>query len=210
MKHSRIIGFAALVVLAGVSGAAAAADGNVPLAPSQQPAMSITARRALSRIPNTRYDVKESPDGGIVQILCGRPPQIQFKDLETVLNVGLAYDLLPFTCRIEHVQVTECTALVMIIVDVQKEDLACPDGKHSQPGTARVFGRVRRGKRVLDVFEGTLSAMSPEGHRESPTADFLQYKQAVPLFPGNYGLEIAIRDSEKGNVGTLYRTITVP
>ena len=39
MKHSRIIGFAALVVLAGVSGAAAAADGNVPLAPSQQPAL---------------------------------------------------------------------------------------------------------------------------------------------------------------------------
>ncbi|PYV93247.1 MAG: hypothetical protein DMG05_02175 [Acidobacteria bacterium] len=170
--------------------------------------MNATAQQALSRIPNTRSDIKDLPGGSA--ILCGRPPQIQFKDLETVLNIGLSYNLLPLACRIEYIQATDCTVLAMIIVDVQKKDLACPDGKHAQTGTAKVFGRVRREKIVLDVFEGTLSAMSPGGLRESPAGDFLQFTMAVPLFPGTYGLEIATKDSEKGNVGTFYRTITVP
>jgi hypothetical protein len=100
--------------------------------------------------------------------------------------------------------------LVLITVEVRKKDLACPDGKHNQPGTAQVFGMVRRDKNPLDMFEGTLSAMSPEGFRESPSAGFLRFKKVVPLFPGTYRLELAIKASETGNVGTLYKAITVP
>jgi len=170
--------------------------------------MNSAAQRALSRIPNTRGDIKEGPNGGVIQIICGRPPQIQFKDLETVLNVGLTYNLLPFSCRTESIHVTESTALVMIVVEVEKTDFA--NRKGNLHAAVKVFGMVRRDKKRLDLFEGILSEMAPEGPRESLSAHFLQYRKAVFLFPGTYSLELAIKDSETGNVGTLYRTVTVP
>jgi GWxTD domain-containing protein len=169
--------------------------------------MSVTAQRALSRIPNTRSDIKELTDG--VEIICRRPPQVQLKDLETVLNVGLSYNLLPFTCRTEHIQVTECTTMTVIVVEVRRRHLAYSEAKGNLDNP-KVFGRVRREKMILDAFEGTLSATSPERLRESPSADFLLFKKAVPLSPGAYSLELAIKDNTTGNVGTLYRSITVP
>ena len=83
---------------------------------------------------------------------------------------------------------------------------------HSGHGASLDTGSSeKRGlKNPLDMFEGTLSAMSPEGFRESPSAGFLRFKKVVPLFPGTYRLELAIKASETGNVGTLYKAITVP
>jgi GWxTD domain-containing protein len=179
-----------------------AAKGNHRIIPND------TAQRALSKIPNTRSDIKELPGGKL--ILCGRPPQIQFKDLETILNVGLTYNLLPFTCRVEQIRVTESTVLVVIVVDVQKENLTDQQGKQTQLGAARVFGLIRKDKTPLDIFEATLSAAPSEGPVESPSADFLRFRKALPLFSGTYRIELAIREFATGRLGTLYRAITVP
>jgi GWxTD domain-containing protein len=170
--------------------------------------MNATAQRALSQTPNTRSDIKELPHGTL--ILCGRPPQVQFKDLEIVLNVGLTYKLLPFTCRVEQIRVTESTVLARIAVDVRKKDLADQHGKQTQPGAVRVFGLIRKDKTPLDSFEATLSAASSEGPLESPSADFLRFRKAVPLFPGTYRIELAIGDLSTGRLGTVYQSITVP
>ena len=167
-----------------------------------------TAQRALSQIPNTRSDIKELSNGTL--ILCRRPPQVLFKDLEIVLNVGLTYNLLPFTCRVEQIRVTESTVLAVIAVDVRKKDLADQHGKQTQPGAVKVFGLIRRDKTPLESFEATLSAASSDGPLKSPSADFLRFRKALPLFPGKYRIELAIGDLPTGRLGTAYQSITVP
>lgn len=170
--------------------------------------MNASAQRALSQIPNTRSDVKELPNGYI--ILCGRPPQTQFKGLQTILNVGVSYSLLPFTCRTEYIPVTESTVLASITVKIPKTNVGYQNRKETRAETTHIFGIVRRDRKVLEIFEGTPSVMSPDGLRESAPVDSLLFKKVVPLFPGTYGLELAIEDTTTGNLGTLYRTITVP
>src|SRR2546426_10316852 len=56
-------------------------------------------------------------------IVCHGGPQIQYKDLQTVLNIKMNYDLLPFKCQTTFEKVSDATVLTTIGIQVQNKDL---------------------------------------------------------------------------------------
>ena len=140
-----------------------------------------------------------------------RPPDIKFKDLETIVTTRLSYNLLPFEFRTDFVRVTEESVLTPITILLQNKDLAFQEKEGIQQAMVHVYGKITGiNGRVAQVFEDTIS-------QDVPTALFKQtldsasiHQRIVPLRPGLYKLDLVLKDINSGNVGTVNTRLAVP
>src|SRR5437667_3320854 len=87
-----------------------------------------------------------------------RPPEIKFKDLETIVTTKLSFNLLPFSFRTDLVRVTEESVLTPFQVLLQNKDLAFQEQEGIHRAMVHVFGRVTGiNGLVAKVIENTIS-----------------------------------------------------
>jgi GWxTD domain-containing protein len=140
-----------------------------------------------------------------------RPPQIRFKDLETVVNTKLSYNLLPFDFRTDFIKITEDTVLTPITIQVHHKDLTFQNKEGVQRAVVNVYGRISTiTGRVAQIFEDVVSVDSPESLFKQTLEKSSRYQKAVPLRSGLYKLELVLKDLNSGNVGTIYKGFSVP
>ena len=140
-----------------------------------------------------------------------RPPQIKFKDLETVVNTKLSYNLLPFDFRTDFIKITEDTVLTPITIQVHHKDLTFQSKEGVQRAVVNVYGRISTiTGRVAQIFEDVVSVDSPESLFKQTLEKSSRYQKAVPLRSGLYKLELVLKDLNSGNVGTIYKGFSVP
>ena len=140
-----------------------------------------------------------------------RPPQIKFKDLETVVNTKLSYNLLPFDYRTDFIKITEDTVLTPVTIQVQHKDLTFQNKEGVQRAVVNVYGRISTiTGRVAQIFEDVVSVDSPESLFKQTLEKSSRYQKAVPLRSGLYKLELVLKDLNSGNVGTTYKGFSVP
>jgi hypothetical protein len=140
-----------------------------------------------------------------------RPPDIKFKDLETIVTTRLSYNLLPFEFRTDFIRVTEESVLTPITILLQNKDLAFQEKEGIQQAMVHVYGKITGiNGRIAQVFEDTIS-------QDVPTALFKQtldnasiHQRIVPLRPGLYKLDLVLKDINSGNVGTVNARLAVP
>src|SRR5262249_55017087 len=53
-----------------------------------------------------------------------RPPEIKFKDLETVVTTKLSFNVLPFKLRTDFIKITDETIMTPITVDILNKDFS--------------------------------------------------------------------------------------
>jgi hypothetical protein len=83
-----------------------------------------------------------------------RPPQIKFKDLETVVNTKISYNLLPFDYRFDFIKITEDTVLTPITIQVQHKDLTYQNKGRRAAGHCQCLrASLDNQGRVAQVFE---------------------------------------------------------
>src|SRR5438128_5297152 len=91
-----------------------------------------------------------------------RPPDIKFKDLETIVTTRLSYNLLPFDFRTDFIRVTEESVLTPITILLQNKDLAFQEKEGIQQAMVHVYGKITGiNGRVAQVFEDTISQDIP-------------------------------------------------
>jgi GWxTD domain-containing protein len=140
-----------------------------------------------------------------------RPPQIKFKDLETVVNTKLSYNLLPFDYRTDFIKITEDTVLTPITIQIDNKNMTFQNKEGVQRAAVNIYGRVSTiTGRVAQVFEDVVTADVPESLFKQTLEKKSIYQKAVPLRSGLYKLELVLKDLNSGNVGTEYRGFTVP
>jgi len=140
-----------------------------------------------------------------------RPPSIKFKDLETVVNTKLSYNLLPFDFRTDFIKVTEDTVMTPITIQMQNKDLTFQDKEGVQRAVVNIFGRITTlTGRVAQQFEDVVTAEAPESLFKQTLDKKSLYQKSVPLHPGLYKLELVLKDLNSNNIGTVYRGFTVP
>ena len=140
-----------------------------------------------------------------------KPPPVKFKDLESLVETRISFNLLPFTVRTDFLRVTEETTLVPVTVALQKKDLTfqMKDGLHNS--TVNVFGRVTTlTGRIVQTFEDVIQLDVPPALFERTLSESSVYQKAVPLRPGLYKLNLVLKDLNSGNVGTLELRLGVP
>ena len=140
-----------------------------------------------------------------------RPPEIKFKDLETIVTTKLSFNLLPFNFRTDFIRVTEESVLMPITVLLQNKDLAFQNQEGIHRAMVHVFGRITGiNGRVAQVFEDTIAQDIPDALFKQQLDAASIHQRIVPLRPGLYKLDLVLKDINSGNVGTINRGFSVP
>ncbi len=139
------------------------------------------------------------------------PPPIKFKDLEEKVNTRIRYNLLPFEMRSDFVKITSETVLVPITIQIKTRDLTFVEKEGIQRAAVNIFGRVTHiNGRVVARFEDTVGVDEPKELLEKALLTSQVYWKTVPLKPGLYKIDIAVKDVNGNRVGTLTRSLPVP
>jgi GWxTD domain-containing protein len=139
------------------------------------------------------------------------PPPIKFKDLEEIVNTKLITNLMPFDVRSDFVKVTGDTVLVPITIQVKYRDITFANKDGVQRGTVNIFGRVSSlTGRVVQTFEDTAQVDVPAELLPRTAENSSVYWKALPLRPGRYKIEIAVKDVNGDRKGLWSRGIVVP
>jgi len=144
------------------------------------------------------------------------PPPIKFKDLESVLFSSqhkiLNGPVFPFDVRTDYIKVTDNTVLVPITVQIKNRDITFETKNGVATGVVNILGKVTTlMHKTVQTFEDTVSVEQPAELLQNSLDRKSIYWKAVPLPPGLYRLDIAIKDVHNpDHVGIYGRGLEVP
>jgi GWxTD domain-containing protein len=146
------------------------------------------------------------------------PPPIKFKDLETDLDqFNSTHKLLngpvfPFDVRTDFVKVTDNTDLVPITLQIRNRDITFVTKDGVSKGEVNILGRVTTiMHKTVQTFEDTVEIDQPSELLEKTLDRRSVYWKALPLQPGLYRLDIAIKDvNNPDHIGIYGRAVNVP
>ena len=139
------------------------------------------------------------------------PPPVKYKDLEEIVNTKLITNLMPFDVRTDFVKVTGDTVLVPITVQLKYRDITFANKDGVQRGTVNIFMRVTTlTGRIVQTQEDPVQIDVPAELLPRTAENSAVYWKALPLRPGRYKVEIAVKDVNGDRKGLWSRSIVVP
>jgi GWxTD domain-containing protein len=142
------------------------------------------------------------------------PPPIKFKDLDAFVSEHklLTGPVFPFDVRTDFVKVTEGMDMVPITIQIKNRDITFSTKDGVSKGMVNVLMKVTTitGKTV-QTQEETVEVDEPAELLEKSLDRQSVYWKALPLVPGLYRLDIAIKDvNNPDHIGYYGRGIEVP
>jgi GWxTD domain-containing protein len=139
------------------------------------------------------------------------PPPVKYKDLEEAVSTKIITNLMPFDVRTDFVKVTGDTVLVPITIQMKYRDITFANKDGVQRGTVNIFGRITTlSGRVVQTFEDPAQIDVPAELLPKMAENSSVYWKAVPLRPGRYKIDIAVKDVNGDRKGVWRRGIQVP
>jgi hypothetical protein len=117
-----------------------------------------------------------------------------------------------FDVRTDYVKLTNDTVMVPITLQIRNGDITYKTQDGDSKGVVHIMGRVSNiTGRVVQSFEDSVAVESPSELLGRAKDGYKVYWKALPLPPGRYKIEIAIKDEyNKDHVGTWKRSVDVP
>jgi GWxTD domain-containing protein len=139
------------------------------------------------------------------------PPPIKYKDLEEVVNTKIILNPMPFDVRYDFVKVTGDTVLVPITIQMKNRDITFVNKDGVQRGTVDIFARLSTlTDKIVQTFEDPVQVDVPAELLPRTAENSSVYWKAVPLRPGRYKLDVAVKDVNGDRKGVYSRGIVVP
>ena len=142
------------------------------------------------------------------------PPPIKFKDLDAFVSEHkvLTGPPFPFDVRTDFVKVTDSMDLVPITLQIRNRDITFVTKNGVSTGVVNILGKVTTiMHKTVQTFEDTVEINQPSELLEKTLDRKSLYWKALPLQPGLYRLDIAIKDvNNPDHIGLYGRGIEVP
>jgi GWxTD domain-containing protein len=146
------------------------------------------------------------------------PPPVKFKDLESDLDqFSSSHKLMQgppfnFDVRTDYVKVTDSMDLVPITLQINVRDLTFVTKDGVSKGVVNILGRVTTiMHKTVQTFEDTVEVNEPAELLEKAMSGKRLYWKALPLPPGLYRLDIAIKDvNNPDHIGIYGQSLNVP
>ena len=142
------------------------------------------------------------------------PPPVKFKDLDAFVSEHkiLTGPPFPFDVRTDFLKVTDNTDLVPITLQIRNSDITFITKDGVSKGVVNILGKVTTlTNKTVQTFEDTVEVNQPQELLQGALDRKSVYWKALPLVPGIYRLDIAIKDvNNPDHVGVYARGITVP
>ena len=138
-------------------------------------------------------------------------PKVKFTDLEEAVNSKVILNPMPFDVRTDFVKVTSDTVLVPVTIQMKNRDITFVNKEGVQRGTVNIFGRLSTltGK-VVQTFEDTVQVDVPAELLPRTAENASVYWKAIPLRPGRYKINVAVKDVNGDRKGVWSRSVVVP
>jgi GWxTD domain-containing protein len=142
------------------------------------------------------------------------PPPVKFKDLDAFVTEHklLKGPVFPFDVRTDFVKVTEGMDMVPITIQIRNRDITYQTRDGVSKGLVNILIKVTTitGKTV-QTQEDTVEVNEPSELLQQTLDGKRVYWKALPLVPGLYRLDIAIKDvNNPDHIGIYGRGIDVP
>ncbi len=144
------------------------------------------------------------------------PPVIQFKDMD-LANFLTSHKVLsgpffPFQVRTDFVKVTDDTVLVPITLQIRNRDMTFNTKNGVATAHIDIMGQVSTiTDRIVQSFETPVQVQQPAELLSKSLNNVSLYWQALPLPPGRYRIDIAIKDENNpDHIGVWAQAIDVP
>src|ERR1035441_1616041 len=142
------------------------------------------------------------------------PPPVKFKDLDNFISEHKLINgpIFPFDVRTDFVKVTDNTVLVPITLQIKNRDVTLVTKDGVSTGVVNILGKVTTiTHKVVQTFEDTVQVEEPAELLQKALDGQKVYWKALPLVPGLYRLDIAIKDvNNPDHIGIYGRAIEVP
>jgi len=146
------------------------------------------------------------------------PPPVKFKDLEADMDAyNSTHKLLngpvfPFDVRTDYVKVTDSMDLVPITIQIRNRDITFVTKDGVSKGVVNILGKVTTiMHKTVQTFEDTVEIDQPAELLQKSLDRKSVYWKELPLPPGLYRLDIAIKDvNNQDHIGIYGRGLNVP
>ncbi len=144
------------------------------------------------------------------------PPVIKFQDLKLSEFLSthkvLNGPFFPFDVRTDYVKVTDDTVLMPITLQIRNRNITFQTKDGVSKGQVHIIGRVSSitGK-IVQSFEDNVEVEEPSELLPKLLDNSQLYWKALPLRPGRYRVDIAIKDiNNPDHIGTWAQGVIVP
>jgi GWxTD domain-containing protein len=142
------------------------------------------------------------------------PPPIKFSDLDNFISEHklLTGPVFPFDVRTDFVKVTDSTVLVPITVQLKNRDITFVTKDGVSKGFVNILIKVTTlTHKTVQSDESTVQVEEPAELLQKAQDRKSVYWKALPLLPGLYRLDIAIKDvNNADHVGLYGSSLEVP
>jgi GWxTD domain-containing protein len=146
------------------------------------------------------------------------PPPIKFSDLDAALDAFSSTHKLmsgppfPFDVRTDFVKITDSMDMVPITIQLRNRDITFVTKDGVSKGVVNILGKVTTiMHKTVQTFEDTVEVEQPSELLEKSLDRKSLYWKALPLQPGLYRLDIAIKDvNNPDHIGIFGRALNVP
>jgi len=146
------------------------------------------------------------------------PPPIKFSDLDAALDAFSSTHKLmsgppfPFDVRTDFVKVTDSMDLVPITIQLRNRDITFVTKDGVSKGVVNILGKVTTiMHKTVQTFEDSVEIEEPSELLEKSLDHRSLYWKSLPLQPGLYRLDIAIKDvNNPDHIGIYGRALDVP
>ena len=144
------------------------------------------------------------------------PPVIKFQDLKLseflTSRKVLSGPYFPFDVRTDYVKVTDDTVLMPITLQIKNRNITFQTKDGVSKGEVHIIGRVSTiTDKIVQTFEETVEVEEPSELLPKLLDNSQLYWKALPLRPGRYRVDIAIKDvNNPDHIGTWAQGVVVP
>jgi len=126
------------------------------------------------------------------------------------VDSGAHYTILPMQVRAEYLPVNESSVRTKITIQIENKDLQFQRGDGKQKAIVNLYCRITSTSGPVNVFEDTITVASPEALFGELIRRSSMYQKSIPLAPGEYWLNVAIRDVASGKMNNYELALNVP
>ncbi|MGO9132365.1 MAG: GWxTD domain-containing protein [Bryobacteraceae bacterium] len=138
-------------------------------------------------------------------------PTVKFKDLEEVVNTTITYNLLPVKVHVDYIRMTESTVLTTVTVLLENKDLQFQQKAGVTKAVVNMYARITSmTRRPVSVWEEPVVVETPAAMLEQTAKQNSIYNHSVFLSPGNYRLNVVVKDVIGGTMNNYQIPLRVP
>jgi len=141
-----------------------------------------------------------------------RPPQIKFNDLASAVNTPVIEDNpLNFDVRVDFFRQSDERVITGFTIQTENSNLVFQDSGGLLQAQLNIFGKITHvsGRRAGIFEDPVITRATPEELNDAKDRKSA-YQKAVALAPGNYKLDVIVRDIASGATGVRHINVPVP